>query len=103
MTLEKAVSLGLDEDATIDEVPSPLDLTLDRITGATHRNMQRGTFAGLGLKAYAERTRCHEPIDTVMSDFLGDLMHLCDAVGVDFDNVQCRAEINYEAEIGGEG
>ncbi|WP_280123341.1 MULTISPECIES: hypothetical protein [Rhodococcus] len=38
---------------------------------------------------------------TVSGDFLGDLHHLADAMGVDWDEAQRRGAVHYTAELYG--
>lgn len=66
-------------------------------------NNLRARFAGVGLKAYAQRTgtATQEELATVITDLLGDLRHLCDATGVDFEEVSEAAERMYRDELEG--
>ncbi|QBP31095.1 hypothetical protein SEA_REFUGE_77 [Mycobacterium phage Refuge] len=40
--------------------------------------------------------------ENIIPDLLGDLMHLADAMGVDFEEALNKAEFNYDAEVNGE-
>lgn len=43
-----------------------------------------------------------DSVDDAAKDFLTDLMHYCDANGLDFDTCLESARASYEAEINGE-
>lgn len=64
-------------------------------------NHQRAAFAADALKQFAV-THGLDEIDTVMSDFLGDFMHLCDGLGISFEAMVDRARFHYDLEIRGE-
>jgi hypothetical protein len=42
-----------------------------------------------------------EPQDTIVADLLADLMHYCDLVGEDFEELVDRARFHYTAEKNG--
>ncbi len=65
-------------------------------------NDARAYFAGQALVTYRDIVRGDEDFDTTISDFLSDLRHLCDALGVNFDECSDRGAYYYEAEIRGE-
>jgi hypothetical protein len=65
-----------------------------------HDNTRRAGFALLALGAYADRVGTDE--ESVISDLIGDLRHLCDALGEDFDTQAERSLLHYNAEILGE-
>lgn len=106
MTLETALTL-IDEDEegyTTEELPDPQQLLLDYIPTARERNLQRGLFAGVALKAYAGRTGIGgEGLSMAIGDLLGDLRHLCDATHLDFAALVDGGGRHYQDEIGGEG
>lgn len=107
MTIETASTIDPfvdnEETATL-ELPDPVEQNIYTIETAEGRNLQRGLFAGLAVKAYAERVGTkREAIDLTISDLLGDLRHLCDATGQDFAALSDRGYNHYQAEIGGEG
>jgi hypothetical protein len=92
---------------TIEEIPPPtgdhLACEWGNAQACADDNAQRASFAGLALKAYNARV-CPgggEPPETVLSDLLGDLMHLCDALGEDFDALASTARMHYQAELDG--
>lgn len=73
----------------------------------THDNGRRAGFAINGLVAYARRTgllngRNDEDPETVIGDFLGDLRHLADALGLDYAEIDEHGQGHYEAELRGE-
>ncbi|QFP95556.1 hypothetical protein SEA_GAUGELDP_73 [Mycobacterium phage GaugeLDP] len=66
-------------------------------------NSYNVSWASVALSAYVKVIGGHdEGIDVAISDLLGDLMHLADAAGVDFDEALNKAEYNYDAEVNGE-
>ena len=67
-----------------------------------HDNSVRALRAGDGLITYARICNTdQEEAVTVFGDFLGDLHHLADAMGVDWDEAQRRGEVHYTAELYG--
>lgn len=65
-------------------------------------NTRRAGFTVPALRAFSDTVRLHgEDVDTVISDLLGDLLHLCDALGHDFDALLERGCSHYEAEVEG--
>lgn len=40
-----------------------------------------------------------EPVEQGMSDLLGDLMHLCDVLGLDFTELAARGARMYQEEV----
>ena len=40
-----------------------------------------------------------EPVEQGMSDLLGDLMHLCDALEIDFSELTAKAARMYQEEV----
>lgn len=65
-------------------------------------NQLRGLFAAVALKAYAARTGVGgEDFSVSLSDMLGDLRHLCDALGLDFDEQLRRGTWHYTEELHG--
>lgn len=69
-----------------------------------HDNTRRAGFAGQALITYADVTRSgtSEDPSTVIGDLLGDLRHLCDALGLDFDALSEDGREHYDAELRGE-
>jgi hypothetical protein len=68
-------------------------------------NHDRALWAFAGLLAYAKGKEGHLPADTlyddtetVLSDFLGDLLHLADRDAIDFRRCLERARMHYEEE-----
>lgn len=63
-------------------------------------NTARASFAAQALVTFVERVGENE-MGTNVSDLLGDLMHLCDALDIDFDEAVEKGRWHYEAEIEG--
>ena len=63
-----------------------------------HCNATRAGFAARVLAAYAQETNDDEDVDTLISDFLGDLRHLCDGHGLDFAELDRRGYNHYVEE-----
>ncbi|BBX09469.1 hypothetical protein [Mycolicibacterium aichiense] len=71
----------------------------DRYEG--HPEMQNNcnvVWAAKALQTYVNVVG-RDTIETSVSDLLGDLMHLCDAAGLDFDELVNKAEYDYGAEV----
>lgn len=67
-----------------------------------HDNGVRALRAGDGLITYARTCNtAREEAMTVFGDFLGDLHHLADVMGVDWDEAQRRGAVHYTAELYG--
>ncbi|MFV9459522.1 hypothetical protein ACNJ7E_39610 [Rhodococcus sp. NM-2] len=67
-----------------------------------HDNGVRALRAGDGLISYARTCNTdREEAMTVFGDFLGDLHHLADVMGVDWDEAQRRGTVHYTAELYG--
>lgn len=69
-------------------------------------NTTRAGSAAVALKAYARTGGgsylTGEAPETAIYDLLGDLRHLCDALGLNFDELNDRGARHYEAEVTGE-
>lgn len=106
-----------DDDSPLDEpdrypaepmdAPTTDDLRADlsgELTYSDHAadNSLRARSAAYAVKAYADRvgTRDEEP-GVAIGDLLCDLRHLCDALGLDFDDLSLRGEGHYNAEVTG--
>lgn len=63
-------------------------------------NVLRATWAGAALKEFVANVGEDVP-DATISDLLADLMHLCDALDVDFDEALRRGRNAYEPESEG--
>lgn len=62
-------------------------------------NKERAAWALQGVTAFQFATHMiGEDFGTIASDFLADLMHLCDQRGYDFDDLVRRALAHYTAE-----
>lgn len=72
------------------------ELAYDTADEVIEANTGRAMRAGLGFAAYTRRTyHSDEEIGVAFTDFLGDLMHLADALGIDFDTAVHRAAATY--------
>jgi len=63
-------------------------------------NNIRAMWAAAALKEYVANTG-EDEFEATISDLLGDLMHLCDALDVDFDEALRRGRNAYEPESEG--
>lgn len=93
-----ALSWCEDADDLIYELPCPID----HITGddAVQDNTTRAQFAALALKSFSDRVSpLGEELPTLIGDLLANLMHLCDAAGIDFKDRLRNGRMHYDAEI----
>jgi hypothetical protein len=97
-----------EEIETTDDLPMPdphdhLACDWGNPEACADDNTLRAELAALAVRAYAERTGVlgEEPA-LAISDLLGDLMHLCDALGLDFQGLVDRGAYHYEPELRGE-
>ncbi|MGW5147591.1 hypothetical protein [Rhodococcus koreensis] len=69
-----------------------------------HGNAANAVWAGAALAKYGNTVRGEhtEPLRTVFTDLLGDLLHLADALNLDFDDALRTAAEHYTAEVDGE-
>lgn len=83
----------------LDEMPDTMPEGFDPASA----NNRRAIRAGLVVRSYRDIAGdSEEPTETVVSDFLADLLHFCDAASVDFDEALRVAGSNYGAEVRGE-
>ncbi|QFG08656.1 hypothetical protein PBI_VANISOA_76 [Mycobacterium phage Vanisoa] len=82
---------------------------VDKLAESPKRGREAGdntfnvSWAAVALSAYVQTIGGHdEGLETPISDLLGDLMHLADAAGVDFEEALNKAEYNYGFELNGE-
>lgn len=102
MTEEKATPLDLGDEPRVADLPRAR--SLDWGATAAGRNLQRGLYAGVAVSAYTfVVANADEPLEQQIGDLLGDLRHLCDALGMDFADLNERGFRHYLDEIGGEG
>jgi hypothetical protein len=96
LAISELTARGWDGDGRFRDCDSAQDIT--------HDNTRRAGFALAALSAYADRTGglAGEPVEQKMVDLLGDLMHLADALWMDFDYLTERAVAQYEPETRGE-
>ena len=59
-------------------------------------NEQRAKWADTGIRAYQQEVKTDD--EDVLSDFLGDIMHWCDANNYDFEAALCKAVDMYNTE-----
>jgi hypothetical protein len=67
-------------------------------------NDQRADWALDGLLAFAEKTGLrsktnHEDLETIVGDFLCNLLHLCDREDIDFESVMDDAQFAHDEEV----
>ena len=67
-------------------------------------NKDRANWAFVGVKAFAEETGLDiapeaDGLETAISDFLVDLLHLCDVNELDFAELESRALRAYRDEL----
>lgn len=68
-------------------------------------NSIRAGWAARALIAYATHLADQslvEDLETVTSDLVGDLLHLCDALGLDWEEIFERGERFYREELSGD-
>lgn len=89
------------EDRGFEELESILADAPDTIdyTDPREANTVRANYARIGLTAYATTTGTYrnESVHTALRDMLGDLRHLADAIGLDWEAVS--APNRYDDEI----
>ncbi|WP_082993074.1 hypothetical protein [Mycobacterium sp. 1245111.1] len=61
----------------------------------------RGAQALMAYGAYLNDATVNEDLQSSVSDLLGDLRHLCDAVGVDWDRAVERSGRDHFSEVRG--
>ncbi len=87
-----------EDDDLLDTLPE----VIPHITGEdfVEDNTTRAQFAALAVKAFGDRVAPRgEDTETLIGDLLADLMHLCDAAGIDFDSCLHMGNRHYDAEI----
>lgn len=91
------------EVETTDDLPEASPEHMTDVDPLRDNNL-RATWASHAVRAYA--ARCFpsggEAPETVIGDLLADMRHLCDAIGVDYDDVDAAAWRRYDEEIRGE-
>lgn len=94
----------LDEDLSIGDLPQYEDKSISYDEGDEARdNGTRAGHAAAALIAYARRTGLihDEEPETAIGDLLGDLRHLCDALGLDFADLSDKGHRHYAEELHG--
>lgn len=92
---------------TVEELAARGGLTPQsaiNVTSEQQRNTIRSLWGANAFVAYAtclSPSERREEIATSFSDFLGDLMHTADALGIDFEDALDDAQGNYREEISG--
>lgn len=91
-------------DATCaEELDDNAIARLDAKRTPEENNQIHALWAGVGVKAYADRCgSTKEDLGTVIEDLLADLMHLADATELSFDGMLVTARIRYGEELAGE-
>ena len=86
---------------TLEDIANlPDNLSVDGLHAGLD-NTARATFAARAVEAYACRVGGDE-VNVAVSDMLSDLMHFCDAVGLEFEDALRQADRHYGAEVRGE-
>lgn len=69
-----------------------------------HGNNANAAWAASALCWYGKRVKCGqaETVTDVFTDLLADLLHLSDALDVDFEQALVTAEVNYTNEVDGD-
>ena len=90
------------DEAFLDDLVVPV--SEDQCAGAEIRddNDERASRALEAVRCYATQCYAAESIVTILGDFLGDLRHLCDAVGLTWQDVLESGAMHHDAEIRGE-
>ncbi len=93
------------QDPALDELlgmAADLTCRTDPV-GIREDNNHRAGRALHALRAYIDR--CYgdsaEPIDQGLADLIGDLLHLCDLLNLDFAELEDKARGQYESELEG--
>lgn len=101
--------LGVTDVTSLKAVVTPLSNGRlqygDTEEGIRTDNNMRASWGALALITFVDRTLGGgdgEDWGTCIGDLLADLMHLCDALDVDFDEMVDRGRMHYEPETHGE-
>jgi hypothetical protein len=63
-------------------------------------NRDRAGWAAKALRAHSQAVGNHEEgPETILSDLLGDLLHWCNSMNIQFDSALLVAESNYAEEV----
>lgn len=64
------------------------------------KNIERAGWARVGIDAFAKKTGLTKAdgLETMIVDFLGDLLHYCDLEGLNYEDLIRQARANYDAE-----
>lgn len=92
------------ETDSIDDLPDKIDGQFtcgDSPEEIAADNLRRASFAAVAVKAYARATGDND-LSTSISDLLGDMRHLADCLGFDFDALSLRGWRHYDPETRGE-
>ena len=66
-------------------------------------NETRASWGLAALRAYVHRVRAYgDPPETVLNGLVADLRHLCDLLGLDFEDVLYGSHNHYDREVRGE-
>lgn len=90
-----------------DDVEEIMELAIDRMSrhldgnNPLADNYRRAYFAAAGLTGYQRVAGTEDILETVITDFLQDLRHLCDFAGADFEELAAHTR-DYEADLKGE-
>lgn len=77
----------------------------EEVAAVRDDNDERADRALGAVRAYAAETYFGDPgesVRTILGDFLGDLRHACDALGLAWPDVEHAGAVHYRAELHGE-
>lgn len=68
------------------------------VSDPTEANNNRARWAAHSVHAYAKHMSS-EDVEMAISDLIGDVIHLCDAAGLDFDDIVHTGYRNHDEEL----
>lgn len=79
---------------------TPMDLDPTTFDELRDLNTRRAGFALAAVIRYGELTgEMHDEVESVITDLASDLRHLADALGIDWWDIEERAERNHDGEL----
>lgn len=78
------------------------DLNFTSVSKAAATNKDRAGWAQVAADAFASETRmdkANEDMETVLTDLLCDIMHLCNQKGIDFKQVLDSGQAHFETDL----
>lgn len=91
-------------DPAVESIEDLANLPTGRIGDGDERedNRIRAAWAGHAVVAFVDMVGDAGELESSISDLLGDLMHLCDALNINFDYMIEQGRRHYTAELRGE-